>query len=104
MTLGHRYLIEEAAKRCDFLYLLVVSEDKSAVPAGDRRAIVAEATADLPHVAVAGDGPLPGLIGHLPRLLSQGEVCCRGSVDGPGYRRVFEAGCRSGYYPPVCGQ
>ena len=54
MTLGHRYLIEEAAKRCDFLYLLVVSEDKSAVPAGDRRAIVAEATADLPHVAVAG--------------------------------------------------
>ena len=54
MTLGHRYLIEEAAKQCDFLYLLVVSEDRSAVPAAHRRAIVAEATADLPHAAVAG--------------------------------------------------
>lgn len=54
MTLGHRYLIEEAAKRCDFLYLLVVSEDKSAVPAADRRAIVEAAVADLPRAAVAG--------------------------------------------------
>ena len=54
MTRGHRYLIEEAASRCDFLYLLVVSEDKSAVPAPDRLALVAAATADLPRVAVAG--------------------------------------------------
>ena len=54
MTLGHRYLIEEAAKGCDFLYLLVVSEDKSAVPAADRRAIVEAAVADLPRAAVAG--------------------------------------------------
>ena len=54
MTLGHRYLVEEAARRCDFLYLLVVSEDKSAVPAADRQALVAAATADLAHTAVAG--------------------------------------------------
>lgn len=54
MTLGHRYLIEEAVRRCDFLYLLVVSEDKSAVPAADRRAIVEAAVADLPRAAVAG--------------------------------------------------
>ena len=56
MTLGHRYLVEEAAKQCDFLYLLVVSEDKSAVPAADRRAIVEAAVGDLPRVAVAGTG------------------------------------------------
>lgn len=54
MTLGHRYLIEQAAARCDFLYLLVVSEDRSAVPAADRRAIVEAAVGDLPHVAVSG--------------------------------------------------
>lgn len=54
MTLGHHYLIEKAAEQCDFLYLLVVSEDKSAVPAEDRRAIVEAATGDLPNVAVAG--------------------------------------------------
>ncbi len=56
MTLGHRYLIEQAAAQCDFLYLLVVSEDKSAVPAEDRRAIVEAAAADLENVSVAGTG------------------------------------------------
>ncbi len=52
MTLGHRYLIENAASRCGLLYLFVVSEDKSAVPAADRRAIVEEAVADLRNVHV----------------------------------------------------
>lgn len=56
MTIGHRYLIDEAAGRCDFLYVLVVSEDRSAVPAADRRAIVEAVCRDLPHVAVAGTG------------------------------------------------
>ena len=41
MTLGHLYLVEQAAARCDFLYLLIVSEDRSA---------------HLPNVAVAGTG------------------------------------------------
>ena len=54
MTLGHLYLIEQAAERCGFLYLFVVSEDKSAVPAGDRRAIVETAVRRMPHVSVAG--------------------------------------------------
>lgn len=54
MTLGHRYLIEQAAVQCDTLYLFIVSEDKSAVPAADRRRIVEEATADLKTVHVVG--------------------------------------------------
>ena len=54
LTLGHRYLVEQAAVQCDTLYLFVVSEDKSAVPAADRRRIVEEATADLPNVHVVG--------------------------------------------------
>ena len=54
MTLGHRYLIEEAASRCDHLYLFVVSEDKSAVPAADRRQIVETGVADLEHITVTG--------------------------------------------------
>ena len=52
MTLGHRYLIEQAAAQCDLLYLFLVSEDKSAVRALDRRSIVEEATADLDKVIV----------------------------------------------------
>ena len=54
MTVGHRYLIEQAAAQCDFLYLFVVSEDKSAVPALDRLAMVQEAARDLPGVSVTG--------------------------------------------------
>jgi len=54
MTQGHRCLIEQAAAQCDTLYLFVVSEDKSAVPAADRRRIVEEATADLANVRIVG--------------------------------------------------
>lgn len=54
MTNGHRYLIEQAAEQCGTLYLFIVSEDKSAVPAADRRRIVEDATADLNNVRVVG--------------------------------------------------
>lgn len=56
MTLGHRHLIEQAAARCDTLYLLVVSEDRSAVPAAHRRRIVEQAAGDLANVIVAETG------------------------------------------------
>lgn len=56
MTLGHLYLVEQAAARCDFLYLFIVSEDRSAVPAADRRAIVEAAVGHMDHVAVAAAG------------------------------------------------
>lgn len=56
MTLGHRYLIERAAGQCGWLYLFVVSEDKSAVPAAHRRQIVEAATADLDNVSVVETG------------------------------------------------
>lgn len=54
MTLGHRYLIEQAARQCGWLYLFVVSEDRSAVPAAHRRQIVETAVADLGNVSVVG--------------------------------------------------
>lgn len=56
MTLGHRYLIERAAGMCDTLYLLVVSEDRAAVPAAHRRHIVEQATEDLDNVIMAETG------------------------------------------------
>lgn len=56
MTIGHRYLAEQAAARCDFLYIFVVSEDKSAVPAADRLALVRESLAGMAHTAIAGTG------------------------------------------------
>ena len=56
-TLGHRYLIETAAKECDRLYIFVLSEDKSQFPAADRLELVRKGTADLGNVTVLPTGP-----------------------------------------------
>ena len=56
-TLGHRYLIETAAKACDKLYVFVLSEDKSRFSAADRLALVKAGTADIPNVTVLPTGP-----------------------------------------------
>jgi [citrate (pro-3S)-lyase] ligase len=51
-TLGHRYLIEEAARRVDALYVFVVREDRSAFPFEVRRRLVREGASDLANVRV----------------------------------------------------
>ena len=51
-TLGHRYLVEEAARRADTLYVFVVHEDRSVFPFEVRLRLVREGTADLPRVRV----------------------------------------------------
>ncbi len=56
-TLGHRYLIESACKDCDYLYVFVVSEDKSYFTADDRFEMVRQGTAHLPNVTVLPTGP-----------------------------------------------
>lgn len=55
-TLGHRYLIEYAAKQVNQLYIFVVEEDKSIFPFKDRLALVKAGTADLPNVTVIPSG------------------------------------------------
>lgn len=56
-TRGHRYLIETAASQCDWLYVFVLSEDKSYFPAADRLELVRKGTADLNNVTVYPTGP-----------------------------------------------
>lgn len=51
-TLGHRYLVEEALKQCDWLHLFVVSEDLSRFRYHDRLALVRAGTAHLPRLTV----------------------------------------------------
>ena len=55
-TLGHRYLIEKALERCDNLYVFVLCEDSSPIPAADRLSLVMEGTADLDNVTVYRTG------------------------------------------------
>ncbi len=55
-TLGHRYLIEEAAKQVDRLHVFMVKEDKSAFPSGVRYRLVCDGTSDLKNVVVHRGG------------------------------------------------
>ena len=56
-TLGHRYLIETAAKQCDRLYIFVLSEEQGIFPAADRLALVQAGVRDLENVTVLPTGP-----------------------------------------------
>ncbi|WP_205064919.1 [citrate (pro-3S)-lyase] ligase [Pantoea coffeiphila] len=51
-TLGHRYLIQQAAARCDWLHVFLVKEDTSRFPYEDRLALVRAGTADIPGLTV----------------------------------------------------
>ncbi len=51
-TLGHRYLIEEAARRVGRLHVFVVREDRSEFPFEVRLRLVRDGTADLANVDV----------------------------------------------------
>jgi len=56
-TLGHRYLVETAARQCHRLLLFVLSEEGGPFPAAHRLELVKQGTADLPNVTVLPTGP-----------------------------------------------
>ena len=56
-TLGHRFLIETAAKECCHLYVFVVSEDKSRFSYDERMKMVTFGVADIENVTVLPTGP-----------------------------------------------
>lgn len=56
-TLGHRYVIETAAKECDHVYVFVLSEEQPPFPAADRLQLVKAGTQDLENVTVFPTGP-----------------------------------------------
>ena len=55
-TLGHRYLVEEALKQCDFLVVFVVQEDQSEFSFDERLEMVDEGLCDLQNVLVVPSG------------------------------------------------
>lgn len=56
-TLGHRYLIQAAAKECDHLFVFVVAEEKSRFSFEQRKKMVELGTADIKNVTVLSTGP-----------------------------------------------
>ena len=55
-TKGHRYLIEQAAARKKYVFVLAVEEDVSLFPFSDRLAMLQLGTADLENVKVLSGG------------------------------------------------
>jgi [citrate (pro-3S)-lyase] ligase len=55
-TLGHRYLIEQCARKVDFLMVFIVREDKSFFPFEDRMKLVYKGTEDLQNVGLIESG------------------------------------------------
>ncbi|EAM6460575.1 [citrate (pro-3S)-lyase] ligase [Salmonella enterica] len=51
-TLGHRYLVEQAAAACDWLHLFVVKEDASFFPYTDRWALIEQGIAGIDNVTL----------------------------------------------------
>ena len=56
-TLGHQYLVENAASENDILHLFIVSEDASLVPFSVRKKLVMEGTAHLNNICYHESGP-----------------------------------------------
>lgn len=55
-TLGHRALVEHAAKNCEVLIIFVVQEDASVFPFSDRLELVKEGTKDIKNIIVVPGG------------------------------------------------
>jgi len=56
-TLGHRYLLEQAARENDWVHLFLLSEEAGPIPFAVRRRLVREGVADLRNVILHDSGP-----------------------------------------------
>lgn len=56
-TLGHRYLIETAARENDFVHLFLLSEEAGPIPFAVRKRLVQAGVADLSNVIFHESGP-----------------------------------------------
>lgn len=93
-TLGHRHLVEHAAKRYDWVHLFVLSEEAGPIPATVRRRLVEEGTADLPNVIIHESGPYIISSATFPSyFLRDGEAVIRGhaKLDLALFRPIAEA-------------
>ncbi|MBB6054534.1 [citrate (pro-3S)-lyase] ligase [Tolumonas osonensis] len=51
-TLGHRYLVQQACKECDWVHLFVVQENASEFPYEDRLALIKAGVSDLGNLTI----------------------------------------------------
>lgn len=97
MTKGHYYLIEEARKRVDYLYLFVVQENKSEFTFQERFDIVVEETAQMENVIVVPSGEFILSYSTMPLYFEKEEKKSE-TLDATNDLRIFGA-----YVAPALG-
>ena len=73
-TLGHKYLVEQAASACGHVFLLVVEEDRSVFPYAVRMDLVKKGVAHLNNVTVLSSGPYAVSLATFPSYFSAEET------------------------------
>ncbi|MCI8598708.1 MAG: radical SAM protein [Lachnospiraceae bacterium] len=97
-TLGHRYLIEYALKKVDYLYIFVVEEDKSLFSFEDRLEMVKRGTSDLKNISVVRSGKLILSANTFPTYFKKEDMSQREEVFVNEDLRIFAQ-----YVAPVLG-
>jgi [citrate (pro-3S)-lyase] ligase len=101
-TLGHRYLIEQAAARCDWLHLFVVKEDASQFRYTDRWALIEQGIVGIENLTLhpgsaylISRATFPGYF-----LKEKGVVDdCHSQIDLSCFANIWP---RAGHYPSLC--
>ena len=73
-TIGHKYLVEEALKHCDFLYVFILDEDKSFFNFDDRITMVKLGLIDMINVIVVPSGKTIISTATLPEYFSKDQI------------------------------
>lgn len=93
-TLGHRYLVEQAAAENDALHLFVVSEDLSFFPFADRYRLIAEGCADLSNVILHTTGSYMVSSSVFPSYFMKDEnsaIEAQARLDTAIFRRIAQS-------------
>lgn len=93
-TLGHRYLVEQAAQKSDSVYVFVVNQDASLFKTSERLDLIKQGTADLDNVQVVSGGQYMVSFVTFPSyfIKSRSEVAkYQTQLDAKVFKRVANA-------------
>lgn len=93
-TLGHRYLVEQAASGCDNLHLFIISDSLSLIPYSVRRHLVELGTEDIPNVILHDCGSYMISSATFPSYFLRDEtdvIETQARLDLAVFRKIAEA-------------
>lgn len=73
-TLGHKYLVTEALKRCDYLYVFILDEDKSFFKFDDRITMVKVGLKEFKNISVVPSGKIMISSETMPEYFNKEEI------------------------------